>query len=480
MNHPRGDDPIWQVMKSGQVFIIQDGAPFLAGDPPEIYRKLLQGMRSAVLIPISAPESIFGVLGVTFNKRRSFKSSDINLYTAIAEISSAYLSRAISLEALEKQVKVRTRHLATLYDINAIASEPFSLDTIIDQVLRITLDSMNSHVGAIHLLDGSQILQLVSNQGIPVQVLPYFETLSLEDVLWKNLLSGSNPLMVPDVRSEPRLPEVFRQTAYPGPHALLSAPIRAKGQPLGLLSIFGDSLLGYSVEDITLFITIADQIGQSVERARLITQAEQAAVIEERQRLARELHDSVTQLLYSQVLFAGAGLKVLDQGNLERLKNHLQRIDQNALQALKEMRLLVFELKPSVQLEEGLVGALQHRLDMVEKRTGMNAHLIVSGSINLDAPSELALYRIAQEALNNTLKHAGATDVQIYLRKAQDTVTMAIHDNGCGFNLAEKSKGGGMGLANMQDRAAALGGKLDIITQPSAGTIIIVTIEEAA
>jgi signal transduction histidine kinase len=70
--------------------------------------------------------------------------------------------------------------------------------------------------------------------------------------------------------------------------------------------------------------------------------------------------------------------------------------------------------------------------------------------------------------------------VQIYLRKAQDTVTMAIHDNGCGFNLAEKSKGGGMGLANMQDRAAALGGKLDIITQPSAGTIIIVTIEEAA
>jgi len=284
--------------------------------------------------------------------------------------------------------------------------------------------------------------------------------------------------MVSDVRSESRLSDGFRQVDYTGPKALLSAPIRAKGQPLGLLSIFGDSVLDYSVEDITLFITIADQIGQSVERAKLITQAEQAAVVEERQRLARELHDSVTQLLYSQVLFAGAGMKVLDQGNLERLKSHLQRIDQNALQALKEMRLLVFELGPAVQLEDGLVGALQRRLDMVENRTGMNAQLTVSEPIDIDAPIELALYRIAQEALNNTLKHAGATDVHVHLQKEQDTLIMAIHDNGCGFNLAEKSKRGGMGLANMQDRAAALGGKLEIVTQPGVGTSIIATIKE--
>jgi len=117
---------------------------------------------------------------------------------------------------------------------------------------------------------------------------------------------------------------------------------------------------------------------------------------------------------------------------------------------------------------------------MVEKRTGMNAHLIVSGSINLDAPTELALYRIAQEALNNTLKHAGATDVRIHLQKVQDIVTLAFHDNGCGFDLAEKSRGGGMGLANMQDRAAAMGGKLEIVTQPGAGTSIIATIKEVA
>ena len=286
--------------------------------------------------------------------------------------------------------------------------------------------------------------------------------------------------MVQDVRKDTRLPADLQQVDFPGPHALLAAPIRAKGQPLGLLSIFGDSILDYSLEDITLFITIADQIGQSVERARLITQAEQAAVVEERQRLARELHDSVTQLLYSQVLFAGAGLKVIDKGNLELLKGHLQRIDQNALQALKEMRLLVFELGPSEVLEGGLVDALQRRLDSVEKRTGMNARLTVDGESKLDASTELALYRIAQEALNNTLKHAGASEVHVHLQRVQNTVSLAIHDNGCGFDLSEKSTGGGMGLTNMQERSAALGGVLEIISHPGAGTSIIATIKEAA
>jgi signal transduction histidine kinase/putative methionine-R-sulfoxide reductase with GAF domain len=478
--HPNGDDLLWQVMKSGQVLIIQDVLAFLASDPPAIYHQFLQGMRSAVLIPISAHDSILGVLGVTFNRRRSFKSDDTNLYNAIAEISSAYLSRAVALEALEKQVKVRTQHLATLYDINAIASEPFSLKWIVDQVLRISLDSMNSHMGAIHLLDSTSHLRLVSYTNLPDQLLAHFDPLDLEYPLWRNLLSGSNPLMVQDVRKDTRLPADLQQVDFPGPYALLAAPIRAKGQPLGLLSIFGDSILGYSVEDITLFITIADQIGQSVERARLITQAEQAAVVEERQRLARELHDSVTQLLYSQVLFAGAGLKVIDKGNLELLKGHLQRIDQNALQALKEMRLLVFELGPSEVLEGGLVDALQRRLDSVEKRTGMNARLTVDGEFKLDASTELALYRIAQEALNNTLKHAGASEVHVNLQRVQNTVSLAIHDNGCGFDLREKSTGGGMGLTNMQERSAALGGVLEIISHPGAGTSIIATIKEAA
>jgi signal transduction histidine kinase len=284
--------------------------------------------------------------------------------------------------------------------------------------------------------------------------------------------------VVTDLRNDERLPAWFLAGRQDFARAYIGTPVRAKGQLLGLLSIFNPLQQDYTIDDITLLMTIADQVGIFVERARLIQQAEQAAVVEERQRLARELHDSVTQLLYSQVLFAGAGLKVLNQGNLPLIRQHLSRIDQAAQQALKEMRLLVYELRPSDYLEEGLQGALQRRLDAVEKRTGMNARLVVSGDLNLDESTEMALYRIAQEALNNTLKHAGATAVSVEIRSTPGRVEMEIADNGCGFNLQDKAGAGGMGLVTMRERTTALNGSLRILTQPGGGTRVIAIIEE--
>ena len=225
-------------------------------------------------------------------------------------------------------------------------------------------------------------------------------------------------------------------------------------------------------------MTIAGQVGASVERKRLIDQAEQAAVIEERQRLARELHDSVTQLLYSQVLFASAGQKSIALGNLDPAKTFLNRIDEAALQALKEMRILVYELAPSEALKEGLLAALEHRLDAVERRAGMIATIESDGKINLDEQSELTLYRLIQEALNNTLKHSAASSVRINFYHHLDTLRVEIEDDGCGFDLHEKTQSGGMGISTMQERAAELGGELLIHTASQQGTCIKISIKD--
>jgi signal transduction histidine kinase len=226
-----------------------------------------------------------------------------------------------------------------------------------------------------------------------------------------------------------------------------------------------------------LFILEALELQLSVERGRLIEQAEQAAVMEERQRLARELHDSVTQLIYSQVLYAGAGLKVLNSGDTQLSQQYLSRIHQVARQALKEMRLLVYELRPEDFLEDGLVQALQRRLDSVERRSELNAQLVVEGPIELDEAAEIALYYIAMEALNNILKHSGATSVTITMRPTTRRVTVEIVDNGCGFDLDYAKKSGGLGLATMRERAAALGGDLRVETHPGGGTRILASIE---
>jgi len=239
-------------------------------------------------------------------------------------------------------------------------------------------------------------------------------------------------------------------------------------------------MLDYSVEDVTLFMTIADQIGGSVERARLMHQAELAAVVEERQRLARELHDSVTQLLYGQVLFSGAGLKVLRQENRELAEQHLARIEQAARQALREMRLLVYQLQPSDSLADGLAIALERRLDSVERRTGIDARLGLIGDLDLDEATEMTLYRVAEEALNNTLKHAGAHSVQVNILSLDGKVRLEISDDGCGFDPAAKSGTGGMGLTSMSERSAAVGGKLEVLSAPDQGTRIILEVEVSA
>jgi len=476
--HPLGDDLLWQVYSGGQMEVVADVSEFLQRNSADIYHRMWSGVQSAVVIPLKSGDTIFSLLCLAFERNRGFSSQDIRLYHTVAEITGTSIRRAVVLEALERQVNIRTQHLSTLYNINAIASEPLELQSVLEQVLDITLDSMKSKIGAIHFVDerGGE-LYLVAHRNLPANLLPALDSISLTSNFWSSLIYSTSPMVMPNLAEEPDFPVEISQAGLGSNQAYIGAPIRAKGQILGLLSLFGESILDYSIEDITLFMTIADQIGSSVERARLMKQAELAAVVEERQRLARELHDSVTQLIYGQVLFAGAGLKVLKRGNLQLAEQHLERIDQAAQRALKEMRLLVYQLRPSDLLDDGLTGALERRLESVEKRTGLDAQLLVSGQPNLDESTELALYRIAEEALNNTLKHAEASSVLVKVLMQDDKVILEVSDDGRGFNLEERKVGGGMGLTNMHDRALALNGELEIISRPGEGTRVIVSIE---
>jgi len=137
---------------------------------------------------------------------------------------------------------------------------------------------------------------------------------------------------------------------------------------------------------------------------------------------------------------------------------------------------LVHELRPPVLEEEGLLGALQQRLDAVERRAGVKVRLLVEGTVELPAPVEEGLYRIAQEALNNALKHAAATLVTVGIRVNREQVELEVADNGVGFDLDAVSHMGGVGLASMRERAAGLGGLLVIVSEPGEGTRVRVSV----
>ena len=202
---------------------------------------------------------------------------------------------------------------------------------------------------------------------------------------------------------------------------------------------------------------------------------EAAATLEERTRLARELHDSATQSLYSATLFSEAGKELAAAGDIDSARHYLTRVGEVIHQALKDMRLLIFQLRPPLLEKEGLVMALQHRLDAVEKRAGMDARLISDQLPHLSDPVSEELYSITLEALNNTLKHSQADSVKITIRCEEGRVDLEVRDDGQGFD-PQAAYNGGMGLTNMAERAEKLGADLIIDSGPDRGTSIRVIV----
>jgi signal transduction histidine kinase/ligand-binding sensor domain-containing protein len=209
----------------------------------------------------------------------------------------------------------------------------------------------------------------------------------------------------------------------------------------------------------------------------LAQQAAEAAVATERNRLALDLHDSVTQALYGMTLHAKVASLLLSSGQVDLVADHVREMQDAAREALGEMRLLIFDLRPPV-LEEGLVSALQARLEAVESRAGLETAFNVEGEIRLPPEIEEGLYRIAQEALNNALKHAQAHTITVSLRHVphQRIVVLEIADDGIGFDPTAARDQGGMGLRGMEERAAQFGGQLTIQSRPGAGTSVRVEV----
>ncbi len=211
----------------------------------------------------------------------------------------------------------------------------------------------------------------------------------------------------------------------------------------------------------------------SLEEAnqQLVTQARQAATAEERRRLASELHDSVTQTLYSVTLVAAALPRLIERSSseAERSALHLRNMTQGAL---AEMRSLLYELRPETFTNAELLTLLQQSADVFTGRTHVPVELTAQADPRLAHDVKLAYYRIAQEALNNIAKHADAHHVSIELFEQDQALTLRITDDGLGFDGVSQGKAG-MGQTIMQERAAGVGASLDTRTDPGRGTTVL-------
>ena len=368
-----------------------------------------------------------------------------------------------------------------------------SLGEVMSRALAKIGGLLNAETTAIRLIEGDQLIVAAVGQetlahatGVRVQrdegVAGYVARTG--EAVWLNG-QGSN---IPGLQVNRELEQ--RLGIQVG--SMLAAPLTWAGETIGVLEAGHRDPDGLKPEDLPILVAAANWGVIALVNARLFEQAraagEQRALLEERNRLARELHDAVTQILYSITTLAGAWRRQIDAGTLQPSKAHIEELGDLAQQALREVRLLIYELRPSELDEEGLVGALYQRLEAVEKRAGIRTHMQVTDAdgqpyhaagagreamidfYRLPPRVEHGLFRVAQESLNNALKHSGATEVRVALRMGRHTLTMEIEDNGRGFDTQTRANGQGFGLQSMRERAEQLGGRLSVTTNPLGGT----------
>jgi len=257
--------------------------------------------------------------------------------------------------------------------------------------------------------------------------------------------------------------------------SLLVSPLSLREKEVGILLAMNHPG-GFNDDDLRMIRIFSDLAAIALEYAHLNEQHEKLAVLEERQKLARELHDSVSQSLYAMTLYAEASSRLLAEDESAKAYEHVIQLRDTSLAAMREMRLLVYELRPHVLEDNGLITTVRNRLQTVEERVGIETEIDISGFERLPLDIEAGLHGIIHESLNNTLKHTTAKSITVAIHLSDGTVYADVRDNGEGFDPAEGLEEGGLGLLGIQECARELNAILEIHSRKGEGTHIHVEV----
>lgn len=466
-------------------WVVEQGIPFLSNDlatenriPALVSEAGDQQSGSQIAVPLRSGGRVIGALAVAADQVNSFTYEDVDLLEAVAAqiggpISGAQLYQ--EAQRLAEQVRRRNEHLLVINALAKMAVSTLNIEQMLTTITNQLQEGFSlDHVELYRIDEEEQAFILVTHASLyERQIAGYRQPLN-RGVLSRTYRTART-VRVDDVTQDPDY------TFHPYDGSLntrseLCVPIIAGGRVLAILNLESRKLNAFTDEDVAALETAADVLASAIENARLYQRAQEAAVLEERSRLARDLHDSISQQLFSMTLTAQAARAQLDK-NPQRTASQLERIQETAAAALAEMRALIFQLRPPGLAEQGLVAALQQHVVSLDRREGLNVKFQVDGEERHARGVEQAIYRIVQEALNNVVKHAGTCHVEVHLELLQERISLLISDDGRGFDPTMTINGGRhLGLISMRERAAELGGHLELRSEPGRGTEILVIV----
>ncbi|MBN1311900.1 MAG: GAF domain-containing protein [Anaerolineae bacterium] len=378
-------------------------------------------------------------------------------------------------QELEARVERRTRELSTLLQTARSVASTLELQPLLVRILDQLREVVDYQAASIFLLEGQDTLNLLEYRG-PLQLdeLPRRHDLTEPDNLHlARVIQSKAPVILPG--TDPALPEQkIMEADNPQKYFWMGVPLMAKGRVIGMLVLEHQKRQPYIEQQAELAFAFADQAAASIENARLYQQAQQLAALSERQKLARELHDSVSQALYGIVLGTRTATAKLNK-KPEEVQEALDYVLSLSEGGLHEMRALIFELRPESLENEGLVAALTRQAEMLDMRHGIQVTSTFPEEPAISLEAKETLYRIARESIQNIIKHADAHKVALSLTADEEVVTLEIQDDGRGFDPSQPFPGH-LGLQSMRERTEQLNGTLDVQSSEKQGTLIRATI----
>ncbi|MCC7449267.1 MAG: PAS domain S-box protein [Anaerolineae bacterium] len=393
--------------------------------------------------------------------------------TAELVMSNVRLEQEIIERGMAEAVAEEQRALAeALRDTASALTSTLNFEEVLDRILANLGRVVQHNVGNIMLVEDDMVRVArwrgYSEQDMrdwqPGQPIPLAAVPRLQ-----RMIETGQPLVISDLDALPDYPPVPNM---PRLRSFAGVPIRLEGKVIGFLNLDSHTPGNFTAAHAERLRAFADQAAIAIQNARLYSHAQELAAIQERQRLARELHDAVSQSLFSANMIAET-LPRLWERNPKRGQQALAYLRQLTKGALAEMRTLLLELRPATLLESDLSTLLRQLAEAAASRKEMDIACDVEGQTDLPGPAKVAFYRIAQEAVNNTVKHAHASQVAIKLTACNGVIELHIGDNGRGFDpvLVPATQ---LGLKIMRERAEAIGAALEINTQPGKGTQVAI------
>jgi signal transduction histidine kinase/ligand-binding sensor domain-containing protein len=469
----RGEGVMGLAVAGEEPVVVEDALndPRCLQEKPETVRAVAaEGIRSFMNLPISLNGEVFGVFNVSYTKPHLFATDERRMLIALAQRAAQAIENARLFDAQQRKAE----QFRVISEVGRHITSVMAVDELLQQMAQLIQETFAYYHVGFGLIEGNQVVYRVGAGSLWEEAQFEFQPARLgigQDGISGRVAATGQPHLARDVRQDPYY-------LWMGGSRTLSevvVPIRVQDQVIGVLDVQSDRLDAFDSSDLTVLQALAHQAGAAIENARLYQQAQEVAVIRERSRLARDLHDAVTQTLFSASLLAEV-LPTTWESDPEEGQQLLQELRQLSRGALAEMRALLLELRPAALAEADLGDLLRQLAEAVTGRTGVPVTVTVDEDCDLREEVHVALYRIAQEVLNNVVKHARASQANVSLRCQEVAdqaglvqVELDIEDDGVGFVIHDVAPDR-LGLAIMRERAQAIEADLHIDSAVDKGT----------